>query len=69
MIKDTECWTLVDIESGSIYIGRDHNGNYIPVMFFQQACIGFRSDMEELVLKKLDPKIQKLFTLRKIKLI
>lgn len=66
--KDTNCWALVDIESGSIYIGTDNNGNYIPVMFFQQASIGFRSDME-LVLEKLDPKIQKLFTLRKIKLI
>lgn len=67
-ILDTKCWVLADSETGSIYIGTDNDGNYIPVMFFQQASIGFRSDIE-LIMKKLDPEIQRLFTFRKIKLI
>ena len=41
---DTKCWVLADSESGSIYIGTDNDGNYIPVMFFQHASIGFRSN-------------------------
>ena len=66
--KDTNCWALVDIESGSIYIGKDKDGNTVPVMLFQQAYIGFRSELETM-LKTLPQQIQSMFTLRKIKLI
>ena len=66
--KNTNCWALVDIELGSTYIGKDKDGNAVPVMLFQQAYIGFRSELETII-KTLPQKMQSMFTLRKIKLI
>ena len=38
--KDTNCWALVDIVTGSSYIGKDKDGNAVPVMLFPQAYLG-----------------------------
>ena len=66
--KDTNCWALVDIVTGSSYIGKDKDGNAVPVMLFQQAYIGFRSELEA-ILKTLPQQIQSMYAIRKIKLI
>ena len=66
--NDTNCWALVDIVSGSIYIGKDKDGNAVPVMMFQRAYIGIWSELET-ILKTLPQQMQSMFALRKIKLI
>ena len=44
--KDTNCWALVDVVTGSSYIGKDKDGNAVPVMLFPQAYIRFQSELE-----------------------
>ena len=66
--KDTNCWALVDIVTGSSYIGKDKDSNAVPVMLFPQAYIGFWSELET-IFKTLPQQIQSMCAFRKIKLI
>ena len=66
--NDTNCWALVDVVTGSSYIGKDKDGNAVPVMLCPQAYIGFQSELET-IFKTLPEQIQSMYAFRKIKLI
>ena len=66
--NDTNCWALVDVVTGSSHIGKDKDGNAVPVMLFRPAYIGFRSELE-IIIKTLPEQIQSMYAFRKIKLI